>query len=237
MAVVKYLPEKGVMDVVRTGWILGVALHNAIPESKGDTSVYDMVFKDIYGFQIPWLINAISQQIRLLGHESLAETLGRTSLLIELGVPNDCAAWIFLVGIRSRTAATELSQILQADTLTDMRRFLKDNSILRSLRDKTELSKNLKAWIDLLLDTVANINTSKHGFPDIRCKKLQNHNTIIARKIGDRTFLCSIDGKENLQVESSDRLSFDLIAGEYCYSFIRAQDGVFRFTIRAPKAI
>ena len=237
MAVVKNLPEQEIMDAVRTGWILGVTLRNVIHESTENTSIYDTVLRDVYGFQMPWLINAISQQIRLLGHENLAETLGRASLLVELGVPNDCAAWIFLAGIRSRTAATELSQILQADTLADMRRLLKDNHILHSLRDKTKLSENLIAWIDLLRDTAVNTKISKHEFPDIRCEKLQNHNTIIVRNIDDRTFLCTIDGKENFQVESNDRFPFDLIENQYRYSFNKNQDGIFRFTIRDPKSV
>jgi hypothetical protein len=131
--VIDNLPAKDVLDQVRAAWINGDPMREILEK----TTDADSICKDAYGFQLPWLIHAASQQIKLMGKEDLFETLSSVALLVELGLPSENAAWIFLAGVRSRASATELAAcgIDLGSSLSEIRRNLSDPDTIAALRD------------------------------------------------------------------------------------------------------
>lgn len=66
------------------------------------------VLTAFYGMNLPWVLNAAGQQLRAAGDEC-ADTIDLLALQVELGVPTENAALVFLAGVRSRVAAVELA--------------------------------------------------------------------------------------------------------------------------------
>src|SRR5262249_6346232 len=101
------MPDAGKLDAMREGWLGGVGLR-ALSALDPDANT---ISREFYGYQLPWLIHAASQQLRGEDEDDEAETLAKIALLVEIGVPTEIAARIFLAGVRSRTAATELATL------------------------------------------------------------------------------------------------------------------------------
>ena len=106
-AVTGDVPDATKLDSVREGWLAGVGLQ-ALSALETDVKA---VARDFYGYELPWIIHAASQQVRAAEDSARADTLAKIALLVELGVPTDLAARIFLAGVRSRAAATELAAL------------------------------------------------------------------------------------------------------------------------------
>lgn len=104
-SVVKKMPDTAKLEAVRQGWLEGIGIQKL---SEVEEKAKEIT-RDIYGYQLPWIIHAASQQLRQVHEEERAEALAKIALLVELGVPTVMAARIFLAGIRSRAAATELA--------------------------------------------------------------------------------------------------------------------------------
>ena len=143
--VVEKLPASTVMDLIREDWIAGTPMREIL-EKTGEA---DGVCKSIYGYQFPWLIHAASQQLRQMDNEELSDILASVALLIELGVPNESAAWIFLAGVRSRAASTELAQcgVDLGASPSAVRRRLRARDVLDELASR--VSEATRAWLDL----------------------------------------------------------------------------------------
>lgn len=229
-AVVKELPENEVMNLVREPWIAGMPMRDILDE----TDDADAICKNIYGYQIPWLVHAAAQQIRQMGNEELSDTLASVALLVELGVPNEAAAWIFLAGVRSRAASTELAQC-------DVDLGTSPSTVRRRLRDKDTLdelascvSDATRAWLDLHWADSAREKVDLPEFPSFNAEQLEDQDTLLVRTDGGRTYLCSTDGRQRMAVKVSEKWPFDRVADDYRFSFVRS-DGRFQFTIRSPK--
>jgi hypothetical protein len=200
------------------------------------TEAADGVCKGIYGYQVPWLIHAASQQLRQMGLEELSDTLSSVALLVELGVPNEPAAWIFLAGVRSRAASTELAQcgVDLGASPSAVRRRLRERDVLDELASR--VSETTKAWLDLHWADSTREKVDLPEFPPFEAKKLEGQDTLLVRTDGGRTYLCSPDGRQRMAVKVSEKWPFDRIADDYRFSFVRS-DGRFQFTIRSPKDI
>lgn len=229
-AVVEELPENEVMNLIREPWIAGMPMRDILDE----TDNADAIGKNIYGYQIPWLVHAAAQQIRQMGNEELFDTLASVALLVELGVPNEAAAWIFLAGVRSRAASTELAQC-------DVDLGTSPSTVRRRLRDKDTLdelascvSDATRAWLDLHWADSAREKVDLPEFPSFNAEQLKDQDTLLVRTDGGRTYLCSTDGRQRMAVKVSEKWPFDRVADDYRFSFVRS-DGRFQFTIRSPK--
>ncbi|MBK8536380.1 MAG: hypothetical protein IPL59_15385 [Candidatus Competibacteraceae bacterium] len=64
---------------------------------------------DLYGYQLPCLFHSIAQKLDKSVEETRVQILAKVGLLVELGLPTETAAKVFLAGVRSRTAAVELA--------------------------------------------------------------------------------------------------------------------------------
>lgn len=230
--VVEKLPASAVMDLIREDWIAGTPMREIL-EKTGEA---DGVCKSIYGYQIPWLIHAASQQLRQMDNEELSDILASVALLIELGVPNESAAWIFLAGVRSRAASTELAQcgVDLGASPSAVRRRLRTRDVLDELASR--VSEATRAWLDLHWAESARESIDLPEFPPFKHEDLEGVDTVLVRTTGQLTYLCSPDGRQKIKVRVSEKWPFDRIADDYRFSFVRS-DGLFQLTIRSPKDI
>ena len=231
-AVVEELPESEVMDLVRELWIAGMPMRDILDE----TDEADAICKNIYGYQVPWLVHAAAQQIRQMGNEELSDTLASVALLVELGVPNEAAAWIFLAGVRSRAASTELAQcgVDLGASPSMVRRRLRDKDTLDELASR--VSEATGAWLDLHWAESAREKVDLPMFPSFQANKMEDQDTLLVRTDGGRTYLCSPDGRQRMAVKVSEEWPFDRVADDYRFSFVRS-GGRFQISIRSPKDI
>ncbi len=229
-AVVEELPESEVMDLVRELWIAGIPMRNILDE----TDKADAICKNIYGYQVPWLVHAASQQIKQMGNEELSDILSSVALLVELGVPSEAAAWIFLAGVRSRAASTELAQcgVDLGASLSTVRRRLRDKDTLDELASR--VSEATRAWLGLHWAESAQEKVDLPEFSSFNAEQLEDQDTLLVRTDGGQTYLCSSDGRQRMAVKVSEKWPFDRVADDYRFSFVRS-DGRFQFTIRSPK--
>jgi len=230
--VVEKLPASTVMDLIRKDWIAGTPMR----EILGKTGEADGVCKSIYGYQIPWLIHAASQQLRQMDNEEFSDILASVALLIELGVPNEPAAWIFLAGVRSRTASTELAQcgVDLGASPSAVRKKLRARDVQDELASR--VSETTRAWLDLHRANSTREKVDLPEFPPFEVKKLEGQDTLLVRTDGARTYLCSPDGRQRMAVKVSKKWPFDRIADDYRFSFVKSA-GRFQFTIRSPRDI
>jgi replicative superfamily II helicase len=229
--VVEALPEKNILHLVRRAWISG----SPMKEILEATDVADDICKDIYGYQFPWLIHAAAQQVKHLGNEELSETLAAVALLVELGVPSEKAAWIFLAGVRSRASATELATcgVDLGDSPSKVRRRLRDPDTVAALRD--QVSQRTKTWVDLHWSDSVRESVDIPSFPRFILEKLPDADTVLVRSHDLSTYLCSPDGRQKMAVEVSEKWPFDRIADDYRLAFQRAADGRFDLITRDPR--
>ena len=231
-SVVEELPESDVMDLIREDWIAGTPMREIL-EKTGEA---DGVCKNIYGYQIPWLIHAASQQLRQMDNEELSDMFASVALLVELGVPNESAAWIFLAGVRSRAASTELAQcgVDLGASPSAVRRRLRERDVLDELASR--VSEATRAWLDLHWAESAREYIDLPEFPPFEHEDLEGVDTVLVRTTGELTYICSPDGTQRMAVKVSEKWPFDRIADDYRFSFAKS-DGRFQFTIRSPKDI
>lgn len=229
--VVGDLPDKNVLDLIRREWISGSPMRNILEV----TNAADGICKDVYGYHFPWLIHAAGQQIRQIGNENLSEVLAEIALLVELGVPSEKAAWIFLAGVRSRAAATELASCETdlGNSPSEVRRKLRDSVTVAALYN--QVSERTQAWLDLHWSDSVRESISIPSFPRFTLDKLPDTETILVRSYDQRTFLCSPDGRQRMAVKVSDKWPFDRIADDYRFAFQREADGRFDLIIRDPR--
>lgn len=229
-AVVEELPSKDILDTIRPKWVLGIPMRDILR----DADEADEVCKDVYGYRMPWLINAIAQLLRLSDEEEKAEVLSNVAMLVELGVPTVGASMIFLAGIRSRAAATELSQsdIDLGSSITRVKRNLRNEEIVNLLRQGA--NDVTIAWLDLHWDMVEHVKMPLHHFSRFRCEPLCEQDALILRLHKGFTYLCSPDGTERQAVRSTEMLPFNSIVDDYRFSF-RRTGNAFDIFIRDPR--
>lgn len=183
--------EKGAIDDSRGLWLSGAPLHEI--QEKVDNA--QDICNEHFGFGLPWAINAISRKLYDMEYTEEAEQYAELALLTELGLPNFKAAKIYLTGIRSRSASSELSRIITFEkgiSLKALREFLIEN--IASLRKRCG-SEAIK-WIESLntkktngsKETISRINLS-HTIKD------KSVTTVTFRSYNNQVFLCSLDYK------------------------------------------
>jgi len=198
------------------------------------TEEADSICKNIYGYQIPWLVHAAAQQIRQMGYEEISNTLANVAIMVELGVPNEAAAWIFLAGVRSRAASTELAQcgVDLGESPSTVRRSLRDKDILGVL--KSCVSDETQVWLDLHWSISVSEKTDLPKFSPFTAHDLEDQDTLHVRTHKGRTYLCSSDARQRMAVKVTKKLPFDQVADDFRFSFLNCE-GRFQLFIRSPK--
>ena len=195
------------IDSVRRIWLNGSSLKRIKNGNK--------IANDYFGFMIPWVVNAISKKFRLLDNEEIALVFEEIGVLSELGLPTFWAAKIYLSGIRSRSAALEISQILDEDfqsiSLSDILDLLITNKDYIS--QSPLCSQNTHDWIDVLSKEKPSIKKKITKIDDFKFgEDFQINSTILyCKSYNGSCYLCSSDYKEKIQVSSSEAFPFNKI--------------------------
>jgi RAD3-like DEAD/DEAH box helicase len=225
------MPEDQKVDNLRYQWLGGVALRE-ISENCPDAV---SICRDLYGYQLPWIIHAISQKLDKAFEEERVNILSRIALLVEIGVPTELAAKIFLAGIRSRVSATELSHL-------DFRFGSSISSISTNLRNPrltfplmAHVSSATADWLSLVLADESKRKTLAVHFAPFKLKRTLHASVLHVRSFGDTIFLCSVDGKEKVRVKPSKCLPFDQIANDLRFAF-RQKGNQWCLVVRDPRS-
>ena len=119
------VPSQNVLDNFRHYWISGLPLSviiKAEPEA-------DKLSKNYYGFLLPWIIHAISQMFDSESEQIFTQTYASIAMFVELGLPNIVSSNIYLAGVRSRSAALELSSfdLFQHKSISELDRLFQSS--------------------------------------------------------------------------------------------------------------
>jgi len=225
------MPEAEELDAVREGWLEGVGLQ-ALSASNYDAPD---IGRDVYGYHLPWIIHAASQQLRRIEESDRADVLARIALLLELGVPTEMAARVFLAGVRSRVAATEIAalDIIIGSSVSEIGRNLRDPALSRRVRPF--VSPATASWLDFIVAEAAGRGHELvPDFAEFTLEGSEGVDVLHARKVGDRIFLRAVDGSAQFPVRPTRAFPFDRVVNDPRIAFIR--DGRrWRLMIRDPR--
>lgn len=204
-SLIESLPDQVCLDNIRRDWISGVALASIINSEQEA----DRISKDYYGFTLPWIIHAISRMFDSEVDEGIVQTYSTLAMFVELGLPNETAANIYMAGVRSRSAALELSTLnaFQNKTIAEIRQILLDLS-----SQDICLSDKSRVWVDLISEFYKAQKPRKISFPSFTWKRKGLPQKLYPRENNGKLFLTSSDGYFQEEVESSDDLPFAKIA-------------------------
>ena len=102
---------------IRGLWLSGKSMNDINHVLKNGLDICT----EYFGFTLPWAINAIARKLYDMDFVDEGEQFSDLAMVVELGLPSYNAARVYLSGIRSRVAATELASVL---------RFSKDASVV-----------------------------------------------------------------------------------------------------------
>lgn len=228
---IELMPDSETLEKLRAGWLSGVSLRELcdIDEKARE------VCKDFYCYYLAWLIHAASQQLRVAGDQQRAEVLARIALLVEIGVPSELAARIFLAGIRSRVAAVDLaeSEINFGSTVTEIGKMLRNTKILRRLREL--VTDGTGKWLDIMEADAANrVQWKPPRFTPFTLPGFDEYTILHARRQGEDYVLCSTNGSKWIKVTPTSERPFNQVADNSRFTFVR--DGrSWYLKVRDPK--
>jgi len=128
------------LDSIRRNWLAGIPLATiSIKEEKTENEIA------FYEYTLPWVTHAISRTFDVRTEEEIIKVYSLFALLIELGLPNETSANIYLAGVRSRSASVELAHL---DMMQGLSSFQIKSALLNIDLSKTEISDNAKVWIE-----------------------------------------------------------------------------------------
>jgi hypothetical protein len=225
------MPDSRRLDGIREGWLGGVGL-SVLIGIETDASI---ITREFYGYQLPWIIHAAAQQLRGAGDAVKADVLAKISLLVELGVPTDHAAHIFLAGVRSRVSATELASF-DIDLGVGIHEI---SATLRSdlLRDHVRplVSDATAVWLDLLVEDASRSRRQPvPNFPSIALEGAEGAEVLHVRRLKDDLFLATVDGRIRIAVEPTDAQPYDSVANDPGIAFRRSNSG-WIMAVRDPR--
>lgn len=221
--IVKGMPEQGQLDKIRPQWLGGGSLRKII-ETCGDESTD--ICTELYGYQLPWLFHSVAQKLDKLAEENRVEALSKVGLLVELGLPTEAAAKVFLAGVRSRAAAMELSRFVinPAASVSRIRKALLDSASVTAL--SASVSASTLEWLQLL--------SAEHDASEVappQCAKFRLEapdrvDILHVRQLQSQghLWLCSTDARFKCEVRATEEMPFDKFADDPRFIFSRDGD-------------
>lgn len=210
-----FVPEQMALDNMRRPWISGEALAKimTIEQDTADIS------KDYYGFTLPWILHAVSQLFDHETEENVVQLFTSLAVFTELGLPNVIATNIYMAGVRSRSAALELSTFdaFKNKSISEIKQVLLDFSAV--------LSDSSRVWIELLTESARTYAPKKVSFPHFTWAKNNLPDKLYLREVNGECFLTSSDGYIYEKVDSTDELPFSNIANITGLFFAYENDG------------
>lgn len=187
-------------DDVRSNWLKGAPMAVIMQLDNGVEIV-----NRLFTYKTPWILNGLAKKLKNIELPELAEIVEELSLLIESGLPNLKAVKIYQAGIRSRSAATELSAFFENELWSQGVKEYK-NDILRN-RDfyKALSSKETAEWIDLLVIFSGNKSLIIDQFPKFKFGDVHNETKVlVAKRISNKQYLVSPDLSFIKEIAKSD---------------------------------
>ncbi|MBK8753950.1 MAG: DEAD/DEAH box helicase [Candidatus Competibacteraceae bacterium] len=221
--IVEKIPEQVTLDKIRPQWLEGASLRKIV-ETCGDESTD--ICTDLYGYQLPWLFHSIAQKLDKSVEETRVQILAKVGLLVELGLPTETAAKVFLAGVRSRTAAVELACFVTnpVASVSRIRNALLDSATVKAL--SALVSESTLEWLNLL--------SAEHSAPEVappQCTRFRldapgEVNTLHVRQQTPQgsIFLCSTDARFKYAVRATEEMLFDKFANNPRFIFARDSD-------------
>ena len=209
------MPEQSKLDYLREDWLGGTRLNVLIDKDSDAASIC----KDLYGYQLPWIIHAISQNLDKDVEKERIKAMALIALLVEIGVQTELAARIFLAGIRSRVAATELSRLDAqfGDSVSAISNNLLDPDFMDTLIP--QLSTPTAEWLRLILADESRRKIVVPNVTPFKLKRPLDLDVLYARSFEENIYLCSLDGRKKIRVKSTPRRPFDQVADDPRFVF------------------
>ncbi len=223
------IPEQKILDKIRLSWISGVPL-SEIAKSEPEAN---KISKDYYGFTLPWIIHAISQMFDVETEENFAQIYTLIATFVELGLPNVESSNIYMAGVRSRSAALELSafDIFKDKCISEIKEILSENQL-----QDCNLSEGSKVWIELFYNSAKSQIPKKVFFPKFTLELNNPPDKLYLRETNGECFLVSVDGYFCEKIESTDELPF-LRISNIMGLYFEQQNNVWRLQSYNPRII
>lgn len=230
-SIVSDLPAQETLDCVRPLWLGGIGLKQiSLAEVKASK-----LCRETYGFQLPWLLNAIAQQFDPLWDDAQRSLVSDVAMAVELGLPSTIAARIFVAGVKSRASSTELAAwpMGYSQSVSQLTEQLRDKQF--SLEWLPLLSEATQRWLSLLNGQRTFVRRDAVSFVPFSLRMPGWASPILqVRSAGGQQFLCSPDGKEKLPVTDRDGMPFSAVADDPTYAFVQNED-IWRLVVRDPR--
>lgn len=213
------------IDEARDVWISGKSL-TKVSNIKNTIEICNKYF----AYTITWSLGAIANKCKTSDREDLSILFEELSLACELGLPDESSAKIYLSGIRSRTAAMDISLswpfILLTDNLTikEMRDFILTNidEIVEDANNSITLS-----WLEMFKLGEHNENKKIKktfenfilpDYPNIKATRLY-----VKELSRSEYYLCSHDYEEVYPIQNSAIWPFETFANrmDYFFEFVK----------------
>ncbi|MDF2923889.1 MAG: box helicase protein [Paenibacillaceae bacterium] len=223
------VPEQTALDNMRRAWISGEALASIMTKVE----IASEISKEYYGFTLPWIIHAVSQLFEHEIEENVIQLYTSLAMFVELGLPNNTAVNIYMAGVRSRSAALELStfETFKNKNISGIKQTLLDFSTLDH-----SLSDSSKVWIELLKESAKTYAPKKLSFPHFTWEKDNLPDKLYLRVNNGEYFLTSSDGYFYEKVESTDGLPFSNIAN-IAGLFFTYENGTWQLRSYNPRIV
>lgn len=222
-SIVEAMPNEELLATIRLQWLRGDSLRTIVETSGAKAS---SICSDLYGYKLPWLFHAVAQKLDRGAEENRIKALSIVSLMVELGLPTEASTKLFLAGVRSRTASVELSQYITNPkaSISGIRVALLDADIVAALSNT--ISASTLEWLKLLS---AEHGSKKVTYPSCARFRLDTPEYVDALHVrkydpDGSIYLCSIDARFKLAVNSSDDLPFEKLADDPRFVFLRDSD-------------
>lgn len=201
----KQVPSQEILEQMREDWLKGISL---VIISQNGVDADDIV-KDYYGFTLPWIIHAISQMFDSKQETKEFQFYSNLATFVELGLPDEVAANIYMAGVRSRSAALEISTLeeLRGKSINEVKTILLGISV-----GESRLTEISKVWIEMLADLNNRQKRKTISFPIFTWKRKGLPKKLYLHEVNDKYYLASKDGYFMEQVESTKELPFSNIS-------------------------
>jgi hypothetical protein len=219
------LPE---LSTIRELWIKGKALN-----SLGDKEL--RICSSYYGFTLPWGINAIARMLSTMEKEEEAKVYEELAVLVQMGLPNIFSANIYLSGIKSRTAALELSKVLDpTHSELSIRKLRKQ--VISEIDLPQRVSENTSIWVSLLKENEKGTEELAVIIPKFKLREdiTVISKTLVVKNFGDEFYLCSPDYVDVVKIQPSEEFPFDKYVNDDGVIFERDESESWAMTIRNP---
>ena len=193
--------SKEELNYVRDLWIKGKPMNDI----RKNTDNGFKICTDYFAFTLPWAINAIAKKLDDMDYSDKSEEYSDLAMLVELGLPSFQAAKIYLSGVKSRVAATELASILSFPrdlSVTNLNDYLVTN--LDKLKSRcTDLTSR---WLDMLKNKDSNKVKEAITTFGIEYPKIENEDKLFLRQYEENYYLCNTDFSyvDSVSIEDDD---------------------------------